>query len=183
MQYGMRGEWMEMIYEWIRSIVFYLILMTMILNLLPDKKYEKYLRLFTGLVFLTLVLAPFSGLGGAGEQVVEAFSRITFQNDAKMLRREIEDADGARMKQLVEQYRAMMEEQVRNDIEIQGVSCVEVEITLDESVEHETFGCVRFVSIILNGKEERPQSAMLKQMIGERYGVEEGNVEIHFTDE
>lgn len=39
---------MEAVYEWIRSLVFYLILMTTVLNFLPDRKYEKYLRLFTG---------------------------------------------------------------------------------------------------------------------------------------
>ena len=65
---------MNGIYEWIRSVVSFMILMTVIMNLLPDKKYEKYLRLFTGLVFLTLVLAPFSGLGGGGIQVLSMAS-------------------------------------------------------------------------------------------------------------
>ena len=56
---------MEGIYQWIRSLVFYLILMTMLMNLLPDKKYENYLRLFTGVVFLLLFFQPFTGLLGA----------------------------------------------------------------------------------------------------------------------
>ena len=58
---------MEGIYQWIRSLVFYLILMTMLMNLLPDKKYENYLRLFTGVVFLLLFFsAVYRTFGGAG---------------------------------------------------------------------------------------------------------------------
>ena len=57
---------MEAVYEWIRSLVFYLILMTTVLNFLPDRKYEKYLRLFTGMVFILLVFGPLGDLTGDG---------------------------------------------------------------------------------------------------------------------
>ena len=53
-----KGGGLEAVYEWIRSLVFYLILMTTVLNFLPDRKYEKYLRLFTGMVFILLVFGP-----------------------------------------------------------------------------------------------------------------------------
>ena len=55
---------MEAVYEWIRSLVFYLILMTTVLNFLPDRKYEKYLRLFTGMVFILLVFGGSYRAGG-----------------------------------------------------------------------------------------------------------------------
>lgn len=90
---------MEAVYEWIRSLVFYLILMTTVLNFLPDRKYEKYLRLFTGMVFILLVFGPLGDLTGLEERMAGAFGRITFQNDVKLLQREIADADGTRMKQ------------------------------------------------------------------------------------
>ena len=35
--------------------------MTVVTNLLPDKKYEKYFRLFAGMVLILLVLKPFTG--------------------------------------------------------------------------------------------------------------------------
>ena len=46
---------MEGLYEWIRNITYYLIFMTVVTNLLPDKKYEKYFRLFAGMVLILLV--------------------------------------------------------------------------------------------------------------------------------
>lgn len=86
---------MEEIYGWIGSLVFYLILMTMILSLIPDKKYEKYLRLFTGMIFILLVFGPFADLSGLEARMAGIFERLTFQNDAKLLQKEIEDAAGS----------------------------------------------------------------------------------------
>ena len=37
---------MKAVENWVRDIVFYMIFVTMVMNLLPDPKYEKYLRLF-----------------------------------------------------------------------------------------------------------------------------------------
>ena len=111
MEYGMSGQCrigveceMSGIFEWIRGMVFYLILMTMIMNLLPDKKYEKYLQLFTGMVFLFLVFEPLAEISGLEAEVAGAFERLTFRNDAMLLQEEIEDADGKRIARLVDGY-------------------------------------------------------------------------------
>lgn len=176
----MRGDEMSRIYEWVRSLVFYLILMTMVVNLLPDKKYEKYLQLFVGMVFLMLILSPFANLSGAEAQVAEAFSRLTFQNDAKMLRREIEDAEGARMEKLVEQYRDAIEMDIRRMAEEVGVECRNVEIVVDEEMDGGTFGRVIFVEMTVSDVEN---CAELSGRIGAYYGLKEGDIAIDLEDE
>ena len=113
---------MEAVYEWIRSLVFYLILMTTVLNFLPDRKYEKYLRLFTGMVFILLVFGPLGDLTGMEERMAGAFGRITFQNDVKLLQREIADADGTRMKRLADSYRRAVETDLMTMAESAGRS-------------------------------------------------------------
>ena len=49
---------MNGIFEWVKSIVFYLILITVVTNLLPNKKYEKYVKLFTGMLLVIIVIKP-----------------------------------------------------------------------------------------------------------------------------
>ena len=46
------------LYEWIRNVAFYLVLVTALLHVLPRSGYQKYIRFFTGLVLILLVLAP-----------------------------------------------------------------------------------------------------------------------------
>lgn len=47
--------------EWAGSILSFLILITVIRGILPSKKYEPYLRLFSGLMLILLVLQPITG--------------------------------------------------------------------------------------------------------------------------
>ena len=140
---------MEAVYEWIRSLVFYLILMTTVLNFLPDRKYEKYLRLFTGMVFILLVFGPLGDLTGLEERMAGAFGRITFQNDVKLLQREIADADGTRMKRLADSYRRAVETDLMTMAESAGLECRQAETVVEEDPERPGFGSVLEVKLIV----------------------------------
>jgi len=153
----MRGEEMEGIYQWIKSLVIYLILMSMVLNMLPDKKYEKYMRLFTGVVFLLLAFGPFADLTGLEERMAGAFERITFQNDARLLQKEIEDADGRRLSGLMESYKKAVETDLKVMAEGLSVECRSVVAEIETDMESGRFGCVVSVDMRL-GLSERPEA-------------------------
>ena len=190
----MRGDWMEWIVEWVRGLAFYLILMTVVLNLLPDKTYEKYLRLFTGMVFILLVFRPFADLTGLEARMAGVFERITFQNDAKLLKREIMEAEEVRLKKFTESFQAAVELDLKTMAEGSGLVCKSVEVTLNEDGESESFGAllsVKMEAALLGGgeslsREEEENRRMeanreiagLRKRIGEYYGLEEGFIEI-----
>ena len=178
-----------------------MILMTMILNLLPDKKYEKYMRMFTGMVFILLVFGPFADLTGLEERMAGAFERITFQNDARLLQREIEDAEGERLSRLVEGYRDAVETDLAVMADSQTVECLSVEAVLDTDSEGGGLGTLLEVKMKVglvgegmnresgtSGRRERRIQANreignLKKRIGEYYGLEEGKITIYLEDE
>ncbi len=183
---------MKGIYEWIRSLVSFMILMTAIMNLLPDKKYEKYLHLFSGMVFLLLFFAPLTDLSGLEAQMAGAFERITFQTDAKLLKKEIEDADGARMQQLILQYETVLEQELRTMAESVGAECTDVEVIMETNLEQEEFGKLREVMMVFHPEEHAEAEQMwdinrriseLRTQIGEYYGMEEGNITIIVENE
>ena len=175
---------MKEIYDWIGSLVFYLILMTMILSL----KYEKYLRLFTGMIFILLVFGPFADLSGLEARMAGIFERLTFQNDAKLLQKEIEDADGKRISKLIDGYREMVETDLRTMAEGISVECISVQAVLDTDMENGEFGRLMEVKMQvgipdLPKDKNRRLSANreignLKKKIGEYYGLEEGKITI-----
>ena len=191
---------MSGIFDWIRGMVFYLILMTMIMNLLPDKKYEKYLRLFTGMVFLFLVFEPLAEISGLEAEVAGAFERLTFQNNAMLLREEIEDADGKRMAKLVDGYADAVETDLRTMAEGISLECRDVQVQLNGDVESDTFGRVQAVVMQVGlrsaGREDVQEAdsrqarqkpnrdiSELKKKIGEYYGLEESDIAINLEDE
>ena len=44
--------------EWMKSLVGFLLLVSVTMQLLPNQKYEQYVRLFTGFLLIILVLKP-----------------------------------------------------------------------------------------------------------------------------
>lgn len=49
---------MTWIYEWIKTIVFYYIFVSMITNALPEMKYQNYIKYFLGILFIVILLDP-----------------------------------------------------------------------------------------------------------------------------
>ena len=46
------------IYEWIRNIAFYMVLVTVVVQVLPNHTYKKYIRFFTGMILILLLMTP-----------------------------------------------------------------------------------------------------------------------------
>lgn len=55
---------MEALYEWIRGIAYYLILVTAVFQVLAGRNYHRYVRLFTGIILIVLILKPFAQVMG-----------------------------------------------------------------------------------------------------------------------
>lgn len=69
----------EAIYTWMKNIVFYLVIVTAVLEVLPGTTYQKYIRFFTGLVLMLLLLTPFLSLTGTGEAFAELYHGYEYE--------------------------------------------------------------------------------------------------------
>jgi len=61
----------EYLYEWLQNISYYLILVTAVTYVLPSNSYRKYIRLFTGLVLIMMLLIPVLDLFGENTFIYE----------------------------------------------------------------------------------------------------------------
>lgn len=49
---------MEFIYSYIKNICVFMLVITLILNIFPDRQYKKYIKLFAGLLLMSLIFQP-----------------------------------------------------------------------------------------------------------------------------
>lgn len=80
-------DMIESVYTWMQNIVFYLVIVTAVLEVLPGGNYQKYIRFFTGLVLMVLLLTPIMNLAGAEEIFLDLYHG--YENE--QYRREIEE--------------------------------------------------------------------------------------------
>ena len=48
----------EFLQQWIQNITFYFVIVTLVLQMVPDKSYRKYIQFITGLILILLLAEP-----------------------------------------------------------------------------------------------------------------------------
>lgn len=65
---------MDYIYEWVQNVAVYLILMTVIIQAVPNEEYQKYVKFYMGLVIVLMLCTPIIKLLSLEESVNVAYS-------------------------------------------------------------------------------------------------------------
>lgn len=81
----------EQIYQWMKNLVFFYVIFQAILQLLPEKKYEKYVRFYMGLLLILIMLSPVFMMLGKGEKLWEDFSAFYKKEELQRLSQEAEN--------------------------------------------------------------------------------------------
>ena len=53
----------DYLYEWVRGIAYYMVLVTVVMQMTAAESYRKYIRLFTGIILVLMILALDAGKG------------------------------------------------------------------------------------------------------------------------
>ena len=73
-------------YQWMENLSFYMILITVVLQLLPDNSYQKYIRFFTGLMLVVMLAAPVFEILGMQEEFFSSCEQAVEQEERSMER-------------------------------------------------------------------------------------------------
>lgn len=145
---------MDGIYAWVRNIVYYLIFMTIITNLLPAGKYEKYLRLFAGCILILLVMKPLTGSLRLEEKINAIFRSVSFENEAGELKGELDGMEQKRLDRLIGSYEASAEEELIRMAGEEGIEAVAASVVIEGDSRNPDFGKVKKIALRLKKTEE-----------------------------
>lgn len=136
---------MEGLYGWLRNITCYILFISILDNLLPGKKYGKYLKLFAGMVLILLVVQPFTGSLRLEDRIAHYYESFVFRYQADDLKQEILGMEQQRLDQMIAQY----EEAVAQDLilmaEDSGLTAVACRAVIERDQEAERFGMVQSI--------------------------------------
>lgn len=129
---------MNAVYGWVKNLVCFYIFITAVLHLLPKESYRKYIRFFTGLLLVILVLTPIFSLLKNKEDLYQRIEQEGFFQEAENLKLDTAYLETSQQ----EMYRGEYEKAICLDIgqmvqrqELEGEK-VEVSLNEDCQVEH-----------------------------------------------
>lgn len=197
---------MDAIFDWVKGIVFYLILLTVVTNLLPSKKYEKYVKLFTGMLMVIIVIKPITQVFSVDEIFDRNFLEMLGEGESFS----IDDTTGisfenVQEEQLLEEYErqvkvfsttqaeclGMKVVKLQSKIEEQeGVlvpKAIQMEVIIEESDREEQtqdepieIHAIKIADVVARERtlSGKEQTRQLKIILMEYYGLEEEQIQI-----
>lgn len=79
--------------EWIRQIAYYMVLVTVIMQLAAGQGYRKYIRLFTGIILVLLILTPVLRLFGVQGENTELLPQGGFEASVEQIEEKIREME------------------------------------------------------------------------------------------
>lgn len=107
--------------EWLRNLAGYFLFLSVAMAMLPDKKYEPYVKLFTGFVLLLLLLQPILRIGSMDAYVEKRVLEMV----------EEQEALEKRLLQETEKFSQAIEEE-ESEKAVTEVEEIEVEVKISE---------------------------------------------------
>ena len=177
---------MEGVVSWVKSIAYYVILVSLFQGFLPDNRYKKYVQLFTGMVLTLLVLSPVLGFQRQEQTLSDAFTDYV----TEMLEQGFtEEAGQLRMQTYYEaEIRQLMEHcgyevcGIRLSLDKKGIP-ESVLLSVRQKAEAQEKGSmVQEVTPVQIGRDKGETEAqtlgILEELIQQQYDLKEGKVRI-----
>lgn len=154
---------MEAVYEVIRSIAVYLILVTVLLNLVSGNSYRKYVELVCGMVLIVIVLSPVARLLSLDDSFLYNFNLSSFKVEA-MDTEMLSKAEEIQQQRLELEYEKFLLERITVIVENAGRAVKKAEIVLSE----EDYGMIEEVLVEITRENGTNQEENITEEAGEK---------------
>ncbi|KAB1438167.1 stage III sporulation protein AF [Candidatus Galacturonibacter soehngenii] len=157
------------IYQWIKNIAFYMILITAVMNLIPNNNYKKYINLFTGIVMIILVISPISKLLGASTRLDSNFIKNIYNQEIVNLKVDAYQISDTSSSKLLEEYKNEISNQIEEIVNKEGYFVVKSKIVMNEDRESDNYGNLEGIQVVLSTQEKKNQKILVdKIQIGQK---------------
>lgn len=174
---------MDFLYDWIKTICVYMILVSIIKNLLPSGQYEKYVRLFTGLLAIVLVLEPFSSFFGLQETIDDMFSLDVYSQEMDAMKLDITSAGEDFEEKVMETYEEQVKKQIILLLKDKGVAVRQVDFLVETTAGEKGFGEITSMEIYMDktkmDKRKLIDASEIKEIVCAYYHLESEQVKVY----
>ena len=135
---------METLKSWIMGIVTFLLVMTLVEQMIPRDKYRKYVRLAMGLILILMISTPILSLLGVDEKVFRNFvqENLKLSSMEAEASRELFDEDSL----FSDAYEETVRRQIVAYFESQSLTVVSCTLTMETDASGEGYGQIQAVS-------------------------------------
>lgn len=115
--------------QWMKTIAGSMCILTLLLHLVPDGRFAKYVRFYAGLVFFLFVIHPILALFGDADQLEQLLELEFLKEEYYDLESAAEGLSDLKNEQILAAYQEELERQVTEIASAYGLTAVTTELT------------------------------------------------------
>lgn len=190
---------MDYLIEWIRAIAIFHIVSTLVLSVVPDNNYKKYIKLFVGLMTVLLIFKPVISLCGMDKKFEKNYLLENINVMQEDLKNQIIIAGDKQYELIRKEYEEQIAENIRAYTESIGAIYVDsnIEFGYQADLPEEEKGRITSLNIRVkrgnayhseyinyeSNTDEEMLAAKIKNYFSKLYNMDIRNIHIHISDE
>lgn len=149
---------MKELYQWIQNLTGFFLFLSVAERLLPGKQYGKYLRLFSGMILVFIVLQPLTEGMHLEDTISGYYESFLFQEQTEDLRRNMLGMEKQRLSGVIRQYEAAVEEDVIQAAGEMGIQAAECSVRIEDREDSPDFGTIRTIRLTVKQEKHAEKS-------------------------
>lgn len=135
------------VYDWIKNIAFYIILVTTILNVLPEKKYQKYLKLLIGVLMIILIMSPVLQYLKIDKSLDLSFIKESYEQEMKDVEKNTDTYYTSQNSRLKEMYEDEIKSGIESLLQTHSLHLTDLTIQYNDDTESDYFGNIEKINV------------------------------------
>lgn len=111
----------EYIYEWIQNLTFYLVIITAVMQIVPGNSYHKYIKFFSGLVMILLMLTPILKLTNMDTRFQDLYENKTYEQEKRAIEKQEEYLKDLNILDFLPEEYGQSTKQEDENIKVEGI--------------------------------------------------------------
>ena len=126
---------LEAFYGWVEDITVYMIMITLIYKLSASATYKPYIKLFTGLLMVIIIMTPITKIWNGDWELELNQEKYNWELESARISEDIYNKEGRKI--LLETYQEEIEQQTAKKLSEYDLFLEELQITFGEGTEYD----------------------------------------------
>jgi len=148
---------MDEIYTWIKNIVIYMIMNTIIMNLLGNKSYKKYISIVSGMILVLIVVSPLMKFMQLEENLDYYLQINDFAIETSEFKTDLNRMEEEQSNAIFAEYQDKIQLQVKELLLEESVYLDSFHLTIDKDTKSNTFGEIMSMDITANMEQNEEE--------------------------
>lgn len=143
------------IYTAVKNIIIFMLLLTVIMNLVGKSNFKQYIRIFAGLILILIVSKPLFSLFHVEDKVFHYFNWNLYKINASDITGELYNAQDEYQGKVISEYKKMIAEQINTQISAHNLEISKLSLSIETDTEKSNCGQILAINLIAKNKEQK----------------------------